>query len=420
MWYRIDNGGIIFPAVISKRYSTMFRIAFTIKDKVDARLLQEALDAFMQKHEELRLHLRTGFFWYYAERAEERPLVEPESASPCQYIPLKREGVLPFRVLYFEKRIALEIAHFLSDGSGAVRLLRELVAHYLSFTEGRPLDLSPVAYTWDDAFQKLYKAALPVPASLQNIMHLKGKQAPIGTYYATHFIVATSILKEKAKSYGTTVGIFLTALMMLTLQEIFVRGRKYLGNIVVSLPLDLRHLYPEYEDTMHNFILTINPAIDLRLGEYSLEELCRELRAQFVQQMNPKRLEQLISRNVGSQRDPFLRRIPMFLKRPILKYCYARYGYKGSTISLSNMGQIELSPALASQVQYATFVPAPSPRGVAMGVISCADMTTLNFGSILEDPIVESTYIQVLRAHGILGHAIGNRSIRKIQEEPAL
>jgi len=59
-------------------------------------------------------------------------LVEKEDKPVCAPIYRKYERNLLFRVLYYNKRISLEVFHALSDGTGALRFMMTLVYHYLT------------------------------------------------------------------------------------------------------------------------------------------------------------------------------------------------------------------------------------------------------------------------------------------------
>ena len=75
--------------------------------------------------------LRKGLFWFYLEHRDIRPIVKEEKKPPCSrlYVPDKKN--LLFQVSYYEKRINFEVFHALTDGTGAMHFLQELVINYL-------------------------------------------------------------------------------------------------------------------------------------------------------------------------------------------------------------------------------------------------------------------------------------------------
>ena len=42
-WYRLDNAAKIYPAMVSRRNSCVFRFAINLKEEVDPYVLQRAL-----------------------------------------------------------------------------------------------------------------------------------------------------------------------------------------------------------------------------------------------------------------------------------------------------------------------------------------------------------------------------------------
>ena len=70
-------------------------------------------------------------FWFYLEHRDIRPVVKEEKKPPCSrlYIPDKKS--LLFEVSYHENRINFEVYHALTDGTGAMHFLEELVQNYL-------------------------------------------------------------------------------------------------------------------------------------------------------------------------------------------------------------------------------------------------------------------------------------------------
>ena len=42
-WYRLDNAALIFPAVMRKNWNNVFRVSVTLKEKVDPKILEQAV-----------------------------------------------------------------------------------------------------------------------------------------------------------------------------------------------------------------------------------------------------------------------------------------------------------------------------------------------------------------------------------------
>ena len=130
-WRKLDNAALAFPLVTGKDDTRVFRFYCQLKEKVDGEILQSALDQAMEKYPLFQAVLRKGLFWFYLEHRSLRAVVKQETEPPCSrlYIPDKKS--LLFQVSYDKNRINFEVFHALTDGTGAMHFLQELVSNYL-------------------------------------------------------------------------------------------------------------------------------------------------------------------------------------------------------------------------------------------------------------------------------------------------
>ena len=130
-WSRLDNAAKIFPSNSSMRDSKVFRFVCELKDFINPVILQTALDRAVEQFPFFQSVMKRGAFWYYLEESDIKPVVQKEYELPC--IPLydtNKESLL-FRVLYYNKRVSVEIYHTLTDGTGALQFFRTLIYYYL-------------------------------------------------------------------------------------------------------------------------------------------------------------------------------------------------------------------------------------------------------------------------------------------------
>ncbi|MBN1623638.1 MAG: hypothetical protein JW903_04675, partial [Clostridia bacterium] len=130
-WYRLDNSAKIYPAIVNDRQTTLFRVAFTLKDDIDPDILQVALETVNPRFPYFNVSLRRGFFWNYLERNNNLPSVHCDTPSPCENINTIYNNGFLYKVLYFKKRIAVEFSHVMSDGYGVLEYSKTLVLEYL-------------------------------------------------------------------------------------------------------------------------------------------------------------------------------------------------------------------------------------------------------------------------------------------------
>ena len=130
-WYRLDNAALIFPAIIRKNWNNVFRVSVTLKKTVDPEVLDRAIARLKDRFPTCFVRLRNGFFWFYLETVAEAPKARPDYAYPLTHMTRKELKTCCVRFLYYENRIAAEFFHSVTDGTGGMRLLQNLVAEYL-------------------------------------------------------------------------------------------------------------------------------------------------------------------------------------------------------------------------------------------------------------------------------------------------
>ena len=135
-WRRLDNTAKIFPVIANENMSQVFRLSVTLKEQVKPEVLQQALEDILPHIRNFRVRLRKGLFWYYFEENKKVPQVQRESTYPCRYIDPHGNRKFLFRVTYYEERINLEVFHALTDGLGAVNMLKDLTGRYLQLIHG--------------------------------------------------------------------------------------------------------------------------------------------------------------------------------------------------------------------------------------------------------------------------------------------
>ena len=134
-WVKLDNAAKIFPVVSNKQRTNLFSIAFSLTEKVDPVILQEALHITILKFPSFKMRLRSGMFWFYLEENKQLPIVEKENAHILEPIDKYQSRGYLFRVVYFENKITMEVFHTLTDGYGATEFMKALVYCYLNLLE---------------------------------------------------------------------------------------------------------------------------------------------------------------------------------------------------------------------------------------------------------------------------------------------
>lgn len=419
-WFPLDNAAKIFPPALSSHFTTVFRIAAVLSQPVHVRHLQDALEALLPRFPVFRVHLKKGLFWYYLEENDRRPLVHPETRYPSMWRPTGGTGVFPFRVKAHGRRVALEVSHMVTDGFGALSFLRALLGEYLNRRGHHVSDWgdlqrpgeSPDPTELEDGFLRAFDPRVPDAQARPRASHLPLPISVRGAYYITSGVLSAASVRDQAKRFGVSITDYLLAQLFATYQDVFAELSSSEQPAVqrpirVLVPVNLRPAYNAL--TTRNFFVFVEPEIDLRLGEYSFEELTDLAYHSMRLQTTAKNLSRYVSRNVRPESRMIMRLIPRGAKDLALSYAHKRYGEQSNTGSLSNLGRVDMPEEVRDGISHFEFLPIPSrDTKINCAVISYGDAMTISFGKMTESRIVERTFFRRLRRLGIRARIISN------------
>ncbi|MBE6925513.1 MAG: steryl acetyl hydrolase [Ruminococcaceae bacterium] len=410
-WTPLDNAAKIYPAVRTKNWSNVFRLSATLRDNVDVDVLQTALDVTVRRFPVLCARLRKGVFWYYLQQLQQAPSIREENSYPLSGMYSEEMRQCAFRVIVYKKRIAVEMFHSLTDGSGGLVFLKTLVAEYIHQKYGTKITPKdgvlgrleePTEDEMEDSFQKY---AGPVTASRKgtDAWQVRGTPEKDDYIHVTCLRLRTADLVRKAKEHHVTVTTFLGAVMMDALQNMqaqYVPNPMQRKAVKVQLPVNLRNLFQSR--TLRNFALYTTPEIDPRLGHYDFRELCEVVRSTMALEVNQKFMSSMIAANVGSERILAIRLVPLFVKNIIMKMVFDSVGERKSCLSLSNLGLVKLPEDMLPYVDRFDFIlGVQSSAPYNCGVISYGENTCINFIRNIRESDLEYHFFKVLQGLGL-------------------
>ncbi len=418
-WLRLDNAAKIYPAARRQNWSNVFRVSATLTENVDRDVLATALDVTVRRFPSIAVRLQKGLFWYYLEQLSEAPKIMDESSYPLTAMSKKETAKCAFRVIVYEKRIAVEIFHSLTDGTGALIFLKSLVAEYLQQKYGVKIPAEhgvlgrleePSAEELEDSFNK-YSGRVSASRAENTAWHLWGTPEKKGFLNVTCFELSTKAVLDKAHEYGVSVTTFLCAVMMMALQNLQAekvpspRKRK---PIKVLLPVNLRNLF--HSKTLRNFALYTTPEILPVLGEYSFEEICKIIVHCMGTDITKKQMKMKIAANVNSEKLMAVRVMPLFVKNIVMKAIFDTVGECKSCLSLSNLGNVQLPEEMKPYIERFDFilgVQASAPYNC--GVLSYGETLYINFIRNIKEPELEYHFHKVMQDMGIETFVRSNR-----------
>ena len=421
-WVRLDNAAKIYPAARRRNWSSIYRLSVTLTEKVDTGYLRDALTLVVRRFPSIAARLQKGLFWYYLQQVEVTPSFSPEYSYPLTYMSRKEMQKCAFRVIVHENRIAVEFFHSLTDGTGAMIFLKNLVAEYLERKYGAVIPFTPGILDrkeppkeeeLEDSFPKY---AGPVLAGRRdtNAWRIRGEAAADGFLTVTVFRLSVAEAIEAARRYNATLTMFLSALMMkalLELQKEKLPPKKRKERIKLQIPINLRSLFES--QTLRNFSMYTVAELDPRMGEYSFGEILEVVRHKMGTDFTQKHMAAVIATNVHDEKNPLVRLIPLPLKNAVMKLIFNSVGEKKSCMSLSNLGKVEIPEEMKPYIKDFGFVPvvgADSPY--SGGVISYGDSLQIPFVRKLKDAELERHFYAALREEGLVPTVESNQNER--------
>lgn len=449
-WVRLDNASNMFLAARSEADPKVFRVSAQMDHDVDPQVLQEAVNATYDRYRLYHAVLKRAVFWYYLQDSDLRPLVTADEKHTCAPIYRPDRRNLLFRVMYRHERIILEIFHALSDGTGALWFLTDLVTEYsrLRSPENKfPLD-TPAGTELMPGQTDSGAAAPDVVAepmrelttdSFTDYFHLQGRQTThndrtidepekegahrsrdtssgagrlrglIGKKvhrvkgtrtpdHRTRAVELTAPAKDvlalaRAENVGLTM--YLTAAFFESVRMSADDFDRH-PTLAATVPVNLRQFFPSMSP--RNFFATIRVEHTYGLGPDDLGSVCRKLENQFRPKATREALEKKLRTLMRFERMPALRIVPRPLKDVMLKLI--NWGSnRGLSVAVSNMGNVRLPAAIDSGVRRMLFhVSAVRPQLCA---VSHAGLLTISFTSPFTQTGHIREFARLLTARGI-------------------
>ena len=357
-WFKLDNAGKLYPAIATSRWSSVFRASVVLKEAINPGLLQSAVDKVLPRFPSMAVQMRRGFFWYYLEANPRQLPVMPDVGHPCMRFRWNENNGFLIRVLYDSRRISVEFFHSITDGSGGMIFLKTLTAEYLRLRGIRVppgegvLDLKrkPSQGEMEDAFQRMPLPKVKLSRKESLAYHFPGQMEPPHTLHVIAASMPFPAVRERAKALGVTVTEYLAAAMLYVgyLEQKKEKPRK-VRPLRVSVPVNMRNYYAT--ETLRNFSTFVNPEIDPRLGDYTFEEIARNVHAFMQYSLNPKLLFAGIATNVADEKNILLRLFPLPIKNLAINTVFRAVGERSFTTTLTSIGLLKAPDAMMAHVE---------------------------------------------------------------------
>ena len=462
IWYELDAFAKTYSSIISEGRTTCFRLSVLFSKNIDLEILQNVVISLEKKYPFYNSELKKGIFWNYLQQKKAHFMIEEEKTYPCTDI--QKDN--PLRIIYFNNKLSIEIAHFLTDGKGAALFFQDLIEEYLEkkyFLEnfekdktdslidktekkkeveiekinkiinfGKKINKNEKDFEnkkseknffektrellgndsglknsqkneYVDLYEK-YMRKVSKETTIKSAFHLPMKILEKGQYHITTGEIDVESLKVESKKYGTTIGKYLLSVYFKILLDRYSQAK---NPIVIGVPVDLRKIFEE--TTYRNFFINITPSMDASLGAYSLSEIITYLDNYFALKITKKEFYKSIYKAMNPIQNIIIKSVPYLIKRMFFPFIFDYYGERGYTTGFSNLGIFKVDKKYEKYLKGFRFLPPPSKRcKIKMGVVSDFNKVYVNFGNLTANYDIERDFFVYLRKRGIKSKIITN------------
>ena len=462
IWYELDAFAKTYSSIISEGRTTCFRLSALFSENIDLEILKNVVISLEKKYPFYNSELKKGIFWNYLQQKKTHFIIEEEKTYPCTDI--QKDN--PLRIIYFNNKLSIEIAHFLTDGKGAALFFQDLIEEYLEkryFLEnfekdkknnliyktekkkkieiekinkiinfGKKINKNEKDFEnkkseknffektrellgndsglknsqkneYVDLYEK-YMRKVSKETTIKSAFHLPMKILEKGQYHITTGEIDVESLKEESKKYGTTIGKYLLSVYFKILLDRYSQAK---NPIVIGVPVDLRKIFEE--TTYRNFFINITPSMDTSLGAYSLSEIITYLDNYFALKITKKEFYKSIYKAMNPIQNIIIKSVPYLIKRMFFPFIFDYYGERGYTTGFSNLGIFKVNKKYEKYLKGFRFLPPPSKRcKIKMGVVSDFNKVYVNFGNLTANYDIERDFFVYLRKRGIKSKIITN------------
>ena len=408
-WRKLDNAAKLYSAASNKKDTRVFRFYCELKEEVNPKALQEALNQTIETFPTFLMVLRKGFFWHYLEPCNLRPIVKEEYKEPCSRLYIRDKKTLLFEVTYYKKRINFEVFHVLTDGTGATEFLKELVKNYLYLVhkeEGlEQITLLPEDMTVqdqeDDSFLKYYSKNQKRPKKRKlNAFQIRRKKKDGNHLHVHESVVSVQAVLKRSRELGVSMTIFLTALFMMAINEEMSKMQKK-KPVVLMVPVNLRKFFPS--SSMLNFFNWIEPGYNFTTQDQSFEAVLKYTKEFFETELTKEKMSAHISELLALELHPILRLAPLELKNLCIQ-AGAKYSEKNTTAIFSNMSAVKMPASYVPYIErFGVYTNTPK---LELCLCSFQDKLSFAFTSRYDTVNIERNFYRLLKEQGITSEKV--------------
>lgn len=413
----LDDQGQIYSLSRNMNDTSIFRFSVVLKNKIEPRLLEQAVILALEKYKAYKVKMKAGIFGYYLEENKKIPVVEKAKRKMFRRINVQRNNEYLFKVTYENKKINIEVFHPLTDGNGGGEFFKEIIIRYLELRHPTAvskniIESAKTIIHSENAYTKNYKKRVKQAYNPPQGYMLKGKKLSNYDVALNHFSINLSEIKALAKQKECTLSELLVSMLIYSIYKgnyIKSRDRKPIN---VCLPVDLRKYFPT--TTISNFISYIVVSLKLKKNKkYTFDEILEKVSKEFKNKLKLASILETMTANGKVLNNPIVKSVPLVLKRMFVVLGTLSFKKKFST-TVSNIGEFKLEKQYQKYIQDYHFVLSPDwSEKLRCGVVSYNQNIVMTFGTNILESNIEKEFKYLLDSFK-LKYKITDNGLNKI------
>ncbi len=411
--FSLDTSAIVHLAVLQDGHANLFRLSSTLDDMVDVDILQNAINKLSNRFPTLVAGIQYKISGYVVTSASQPPKVQPEQEI-LENMNEQEIQTCAMRILYCKNVISVEFFHALTDGYGAMQFLKALLYEYLNLTQKiEPIHVNGILAIEDKADPLEWEDSCCAHAGKERTVpnYNQSYQMPtdceqFNTIYTTTIDFSLEEILNKSRSYHVTITTLLTTILVTSIMELQTRQNpRKKRPVSVMVPINLRKYFTS--KSLRNFSLYAIPGMNYGEEKGSIHDQLKRIGQQLHEQVSIPHLKGMISNNVSLAENRFIRILPRRMKCCAIRIGHRYFGSKQSSITLSNLGEIQLPEQMAAHVKMIDFV--LTPRILShynCGVISYDGILRINFSRYCPCERLEPIFIEKCITYGLVPNKI--------------
>lgn len=411
-WFKLDYSASFYPVMTTNTTQSIFRLSVIMDEAIKPELLLDALNEVIVRFPLYKVRQRAGVFWYYLEENVKPFKVFKDDGILLKKIDTKLTNGYLFRLCYFGKKIALDMFHGLTDGTGAMVFMRAIVYAYAVKCGKTPssenvIDLKamPTKAETEDSFRKYAEKTRLKDIELKKFAgasptFVSGHKFVGEGYGSISGTVSVTELKEVAKKYGCNVTHFVAAKLI---KAIYDNDKKKKKPVVVMVPINFRNQFPS--ESLKNFVLFTKIYVYPKDCE-KLETIIEAVKKQMAVAAKKEEQQKQINTTVNGINTFAFKILPLPLKFFLIRLGRLFFKSKHSII-FSNLGIANMPEGAG--VEKAFFnLNVSSHNPVNCGALSNGDDLMLTFTRTIAETEVERRFFTSLSKEGIKVKILSN------------